>query len=180
MSTINHEHRHVFIHVPKTGGTAMEREPWVGGNGHATAAQLVPQAPDYFAWGFVRHPCDRLLSAYSAACQHGGPYLDVARAGSFESFVSRLEELSPGFPHSWPQTHFLCDLSGRILVDFVGAFENLQNDWRILCARVGVPCAPLPRLCTTEHPPWEQVITRPLRKMIQRHYAADFEVFCYG
>ena len=39
MSTLNHEYRHYFVHVPKAAGTSMERMPFVGGQSHMTARQ---------------------------------------------------------------------------------------------------------------------------------------------
>ena len=68
MSTLNHQYRHFFVHVPKCAGTSMERMPFVGGQMHMTARQLARLAPpDYFGWGFVRNPYDRLVACYHAA-----------------------------------------------------------------------------------------------------------------
>ena len=71
VSHINREYKHVFIHNPKAAGTSMEKLHFVGGAGHATARNLCPIAPEFFSWGFARHPCDRLIATYAAAWQHG-------------------------------------------------------------------------------------------------------------
>ena len=92
MSIINHEHKHIFIHNPKTAGTSMESCEWVGGKGHRTARQLVPQAPDYWSWGFVRHPLDRIVSAYYGLrlnAEHITPDVDCM---TFAEYVRHLHD----------------------------------------------------------------------------------------
>jgi len=179
MSFINHQYRHVFIHVPKTAGTSMERQAWVGGNSHATARSFVPLARDYFSWGFVRHPCDRLVSVYYSACQHGGPHPRTQSYGGFADFVYRLEECMPELIHIRPQIEFLCDRTGKILVDFIGRFERLQQDWAQVCRQIGVPVLPLPRHNGSSHPPWRELYSRELLEIVRAFYATDFSVFGY-
>jgi hypothetical protein len=36
------------------------------------------------------------------------------------------------------QHSYICDLKGNILLDFVGRFENLQDDFNEVCKRIGV------------------------------------------
>lgn len=180
MSIINHQYRHVFIHVPKTAGTSMERQPWVGGNSHAPASQLVAEAPEnYFSWGFVRHPCDRLLSFYSAAIQHSPTWPEVEAAESFEALVLSLSldgRLPPG---TTPQWRFLCDRDGWLLVDFVGRFERLNADWATVCRRVGVPETRLPHRNASRHAPWREVYSDEMIAAAQKCYRRDFEIFGY-
>jgi hypothetical protein len=64
MSIVNHDYKHVFIHVPKTAGSSMELLPWVGGSSHQTIYQYRDAPADYYRWAFVRNPMSRFLSAY--------------------------------------------------------------------------------------------------------------------
>ncbi|MBI2080545.1 MAG: molybdopterin-dependent oxidoreductase, partial [candidate division NC10 bacterium] len=42
------------------------------------------------------------------------------------------------------QTDYLVDLHGKLLTDFLGRFENLQDDFGTICKRIGVPTPELP------------------------------------
>lgn len=179
MSHVNHEHRHVFIHVPKTGGTSMSHLPWIRGGDHGRARDLVPQAPQYFSWGFVRCPYDRLVSVYHAAVQHGQRWPAVEEAGSFAEFVRRIGvgrwQVAP---HALPMTHFLCGDSGRVVVDFVGRFERIEADFGEVCRRLGQE-ERLPHRNATDHPPWPELYTPDLVAIVNRVYASDFTTFGY-
>ena len=101
----------------------------------------------YFKFAFVRNPWDRLLSAYRfmlAGGWHDGDRRwaarHLARHPSFEAFV--LEGLTPEVVaglHFQPQIGFLADpFTRRVGVDFVGQFETLQQDFRIVADRLGI------------------------------------------
>ena len=67
MSNYNKKLNHIFIHIPKTAGSSMENQPWVGGRGHLRIQAFAEQGLDIekiFVWCFVRNPYDRLVSAY--------------------------------------------------------------------------------------------------------------------
>jgi hypothetical protein len=65
---ISHEHKFIFVHVPKTGGTSIESLLDLSGAKHNTARQYRNFFPDvwkrYFSFAFVRNPWDRVLSFY--------------------------------------------------------------------------------------------------------------------
>ncbi|NNK33015.1 MAG: hypothetical protein HKP02_07815 [Xanthomonadales bacterium] len=48
------------------------------------------------------------------------------------------------YRHVMPQYDMLHDADGRLLVDFVGRFESLQEDFRRVCAKLGIESAELP------------------------------------
>lgn len=179
MSTINHKHKHGFIHVPKTAGTSMERTPFVGGAGHASARSLRPEAPDYFWWGFVRHPAERLYSTYNAAvqCSHHWKFMDMV--DNFRDFVLTLPEHHKTMPHTRPMADYLCDKNGQVLVDFVGRFENLEDDWRTVQKTIGIRPRPLQHVNGFPHPPWPEVYDQKMITMVHAVYSRDYEVFDY-
>lgn len=181
MSIINHDFKHIFIHVPKTAGTAMEHMWFVGGNSHASASHLVPQAPHYFSWGFVRNPYDRLLSVYTSLMQHSKPGKWLPADMSFQDFVQLLPEKKPAVCHVWPQARFLCWSNGSVAVDFVGRFEQLQSDWLKVCRRLSIsgPNRPLQRRNTSNHDEWRSCYTPEMAAIVADLYRVDFETFGY-
>lgn len=180
MSSLNHQHRHWFVHVPKTAGTSMEWMPFVGGNGHMTARQLVRRAPlDYFGWGFVRNPFDRLVACYHAAQQHNAPNRYFSAEMSFAEWVLELPRSAARFIHPRPMVDFLCWSDGSVAVDFVGRYEHLASDWRVVCRMLGVEHRRLPHMNTSVHRDWREYYTPDLAEHVARLYARDFELFQY-
>ena len=43
-----------------------------------------------------------------------------------------------------PQIGWIVDGSGNVVVDYVGQFENLENDFKVICERLGVEDTSLP------------------------------------
>lgn len=182
MSAINHEYEHVFIHVPKVAGTSMECKPFVGGCGHETATFFrdnYKEYDEYFSWGFVRNPFERLVSIHSAIFQHPDhcKVRDVVPK-DFKEFVRKLNELS--FVHIYSQHVFLCDGDGKIIVDFVGRYEFLQQDWYRVCKYFGVGLKRLANKNKTDHKPWMEYYDSETLEIVNNHYRRDFEIFGYS
>lgn len=151
----------------------MERLWFIGGNGHNPARRLVTEAPDYFSWGFVRNPYDRLVSVYHSVVKTVTEY-----AETFERFVLDLPRCPKNFVHVRKQVEFLCWPDGSVAVDFVGRFESLEDDWQKVCGHIGVS-GPLPKLNATNHGPWADEHTPATIKHTNELYADDFSTFGY-
>jgi len=157
MSNINREYRNVYIHVPKTAGTTMERHDFIRGAGHASLQELSTDDnfdTSYIKWAFIRHPHERLISAffyvsypvleqYYAAFGKdiksewvvketrnlGLPWYKKEK-DEFYNFVENLYEhrvFAQEYIHFMPMNYFLHH--DEIELDFIGRFENLQEDW---------------------------------------------------
>jgi hypothetical protein len=95
----------------------------------------------FFTFSFVRNPWERIVSEYR--------YRNYFSHRSFRDFV--LNKLPPpGFDdkyrHVMPQYDMLHDARGKLLVDFVGRFENLQEDFDTVCAKLGIGDTRLPHI----------------------------------
>ena len=103
----------------------------------------------YFKFAFVRNPWDRLVSCYMSKLVIAGPgfnmrpYGDVTlrRDMTFKEFaeaVCRIRD-EESDPHFRSQHIVICDDGpGKgILADFVGRFENLEEDFGIVAKRLG-------------------------------------------
>jgi hypothetical protein len=104
----------------------------------------------YFKFAFVRNPWDRLVSCYMSKIVMGGPGLKMRNYGdislsrdmTFKEFaeaVCRIPD-EESDPHFRSQHIVICDDSpGKgILADFVGRFENLEEDFGIVAKRLGL------------------------------------------
>ncbi len=156
----DYQKRHgcVFIHVPKTGGTSVLRALGYGRRGRDHLPWFVYQTanPEYygraFSFAFVRNPWDRAVSAYrylkggGSGREREADMRAIAAYDSFTAFV--LEGLAEGHFRSHllflPQAYFVLGGSGEPEVDFVGRFERIEEDFRVVAERLGLP-AGLPR-----------------------------------
>lgn len=165
MSVFNSKHNAIFIHIPRTGGTSMERREFLGWGGHETVRDFRDKEgfDDAFKFAFVRNPWDRYVSAWSLLNE--GQFFDV-----------RIT--SPRI-HFRPQHEFICDEDGNVLVDFVGRYETLKADWRYVCDKLGVP----PHLAhhrPGDHQPYREYYTPETWAALAELYATDIELFGYG
>lgn len=177
-----------FVHCPKAAGTSIERTlaaPNQTVGGHSTAGSMRRKWPseweNYFTFSVVRHPMDRFLSAYSYLRQepvhpaHNNTLLH--KLDTLDAFLDRLEaepDLIYKMVHMIPQSRFLQGLSGEILVEKVYRFEEMEDAWKDICARLGV-VKPLPHLNASKRVKSEGKVERLVRKL----YEGDFKLFNY-
>ena len=148
----------VFIHVPKSGGTSIARALFEQKSRHICIARYFAfdsgAASKYFKFGFVRNPWDRFHSAYFYLAHKVGAdprYPDhrwathyLGQCRDFADFVKRMASRRRfraqvrQYIHFRDQADWLW-LPGRGLVmDFVGRYEALGEDFEKVCSHLGV------------------------------------------
>ena len=182
----------IFIHIPKTAGTSLVRSIYSKPpEGHRTAAFLrsifKDRFTEYFKFCFVRNPYDRLYSSYKFL-ERGGVNIHDANAfqkhliryKDFEDFVlhglsyNLLDEII----HFTPQTIFICDQKDVILVDFIGRFENLEEDFMKLADKLSLDIA-LPHLNSTNKISYRDIYTNEMMIKVKEIYKRDFDILGY-
>ena len=206
MSVHNKDLNSLFIHVPKSAGTSLSAISWNRGSGHDTVAEYEARGildDDLFVWAFVRNPFDRIASAYDDC----PPLFD--EFPTFEHFIVRIYNNRKkihsirsvrwrpgGMPdlglnvsriHFFPQNLLLRTRQGILRPNFVGRFENLQEDFDKLSDRLGAGRQVLPhrnkrkgkmrRRCSDLGKLYEKEATR---LMVAEIYQADLDWFFYG
>lgn len=49
----------------------------------------------------------------------------------------------------WPMNHLLYfDFSGNVMMDYIGYYENLEDELREVLERLGIPMGELPEHCS--------------------------------
>jgi len=160
MSFIDTQRNLAFVHVSKTsaavewawrdacsvatapGESRLMKGPlWIGG-AHDCARDMRRLVPELwnpaFKVGFIRNPWAWWYSAYHwyNPPRHSGFDFEQ-RFPTFREFLLRRAEWRPRFP--WDGYRgFLCD-GRKLLVDFVGRTERLQEDFDFICRRTGFP-----------------------------------------
>jgi hypothetical protein len=147
---------------------------------HISAAELQSQLPPrvfrrFFKFAFVRNPWDWQVSLYHyILCkpEHHQHALLRAMSGFDEYLEWRVSE------DKMLQRDFLVDAEGRLLVDFVGRFERLSEDFQHVCRTLGVQ-ATLPWLNGTPHDDYRSYYDSRTRKLVEEHFGADIDSFGY-
>lgn len=166
-----------FVHVPKTGGSAIRACVDCDTEGHTP----VPDT-DQFTFAFVRNPYDRLVSGFFYLKEGGINKMDRKWAKdnvqpfTFEGFVKKLDSVLDWF-HFTPQYYFITR-NGKIAVDFLGRFERINEDFQALCEKLGED-ATFHKDNTSRHEDYRQYYTKELQDIVYDTYKKDFELFNY-
>jgi len=196
---INHKHKFIFIHMPKCGGSSIEtsfgynlwdkkkfpnnfcdKQLLLGRDEHtgkylqhltiSEVYKIHPQLKnDYFSFAFVRNPWDRAISDYF---YFGGP-----KKQSLKKFLLSPTHLDPS--HSVPQYDFLKDNEGNMAVDFVGRFENFENDFIYVCNHLNMAGLKLPHINKRNKKHYTEYYDDEAREIVEEKYARDIEYFGY-
>ena len=159
--------------------------------------ELPAASRHYFTFAFVRDPFDRLLSCYrdKVLYREGHPLYPepyfrhypypITPNMPFRDFVRVIAEI----PDRHADRHFKSQYAvlhrqGVLLPDFVGRFETLARDWRVVAERCGFErvldhlhpsAATTPAVCDLE-----SYFSDPeLVGIVSRRYRRDLEAFGY-
>ncbi|WP_298036985.1 sulfotransferase family 2 domain-containing protein [uncultured Desulfuromonas sp.] len=136
-----------------------------------------------FKFAFVRNPWDLQVSSF----HHIGrerPHLMEGRE-DFESFLRW--KLDPERPHQYHidtsielQSDYLVDLHGKVIVDFVGRYERLQDDFRQVCEHVALPAPKLAhKRQAKDRGSFRKYYTDDTAALVAEHFKADIDMFGY-
>ena len=168
---ISKAHKTIFIHIPKAGGQSIEtmflntiglnwntrselllrkKNPQERGPyrlAHLRARDYVDygyidekQFDDYFKFAFVRNPYKRIFSLYN--------FLGFSRVVSLKTFIEKVLVEKIGTDHYFFRTQYdyVYDKEGKLLTDFIGKLENIDQDIQEVILRTGLTDAILPHV----------------------------------
>lgn len=183
MSAISLEKKIIFIHIPKTGGTSMEGRGFLQPvitrhfalfDYQTMYGPLGYKLDDFFKFAFARNPYDRLASAIINNMRDGKEKIDMP----VSDFVLKYQAMLPLWIATKPMFTFVC-LDGKLAVDFVGRFENLDEDWKSVCKTMGVVDT-LPHINKGKHEgSYRDLYNKEAKFVVEKLYAKDFEMFNY-
>lgn len=148
---------------------------------------------DYFSFGIAREPAERMISLYLQQIKDFPS--GVQPTVTIDETLSRQTRLPVGthdFTFDWfcrvfvpkagsNQTIQFCDTENNMIADFVGRYENLENDWKYIQSKVPIlQGLKLPNLNTTiNRPSKKDFFTPDLLEFFYDQYSIDYEVFGY-
>ena len=176
---------YLFIHINKTGGRSVETALGCVYE-HKTARQKRNEVGidvwmDKFTFAFVRNPWDRVVSQYAYRHRKNA---ESDTSISFDTWVRRVfEEQDPAYrPREelfLPQSHWVTDEHGELLVDFVGRFERFEEDFQYVCDQIDVTTS-LPHKNKSSRDPYPTYYTDETAKIVARYFEKDIERFDYS
>lgn len=203
---ISNPHRCIFVHIPRCAGSSVESMIWpgprreeelwmgfvdryrnkyqTGGLQHLLAGQIRKEVgrevfAAYFKFTVVRNPFDRLVSqfAYMSRREDLREFVGMGKDASFAGYLACIRRRSHV---QWePQTSFLVDDDGSLLVDYVVRFESLERDLSQVLARLKMTAAVPPHVNASDRGAYQAYYTAETRAEVEEMYSDDLDRFGY-
>jgi len=187
---ISHKHKFIFVHIPKTAGTSIKFAMKKGNIAndivpndeidsddyhHVTWRKIKRRFPEewanYYKFAFVRNPYDHLVSAYEYNYKRN----IIKFTEKYKTFEDFIINNSLDW---WRQRRWICDDRSKIVVDFVGRFENLDEDFNAIVKTIGIDLK-LDKHNSTDHKHWSEYYDDDLKRVAYSKLDMDFEIFGY-
>jgi hypothetical protein len=136
-----------------------------------------------FKFAFVRNPWDLQVSSFHHL-RRERPHL-LAGHDQFSDFLKY--KLDPERPYQYHidtsiglQSDYLIDLHGKLLVDFIGRFERLGEDFATICERIGITPPQLEhRRRAGDRDDYRSYYDDETTALVAERFRADIEMFGY-
>lgn len=206
---ISYKHSLLYIHVQKTAGTSLthylnseiaDLQEILRPHDPLYKAQqaLGANFDNLLKVGFVRNPFDRLVSWYSMIVEHGSVLSDHEKikdpnynriwqhvldgSSCFEEFVlncSDAVDRSGWKPFLYNQVDYFKNTNGDIAADFIGRFENLEQDFAQLCTLINIEQKSVPHVNRSKHVNYQKYYSEQARAVVEKRFAEDLNYFDY-
>lgn len=155
-----------------------EKYRWRRHSNPCNGLQVNPrQYQQYFKFSIVRNPWDRAYSWYKNATRD--PYhrrvLGIDADIPFSAFLQRF--IGKGFLRS--QLHWLTNFDGQIALDHLGRFENLQEDFVLICDKLGIRNIHLPHAISGDARDYRQAYRQADIELVAQHYQQEIHLLNY-
>lgn len=150
------------------------------------AREMLPREvfESLFKFAFVRNPWDLQVSSYHHIRRERPDV--ITHIDSFEAFLRW--KFDPDRPPQYHadmsvelQSDYLIGLHGENLIDFVGRYEYLRDDFEVACQRIGIACPLLPhaRKADDRKRDYRAYYNDVTAGLVADRYAADIQRFGY-
>ncbi|MEO0469432.1 MAG: sulfotransferase family 2 domain-containing protein [Bacteroidota bacterium] len=202
---LSHKKQFIYIHLYKTGGTSIRRilekhdasynlihrakslvtknPVLTSGKVHKHAdaktirREIGPEIYDnYFKFVFVRNPWDWQVSLYFYVLRDDtNHHYEIIK--SFKGFDDYIRWRCTQEVRL--QTEYILDEDDTNLVDFIGKYENFQQDFDTICDRIDIPRVQLPHLNAGKGRDYHDFYTPETRDLVYKTYQKDIDMLGY-
>jgi hypothetical protein len=190
----------LFVHIPKTAGNSIQsalrdysedelvalrkeqngverfgvRNPKYKIKKHSVLAEYRDALGDkefrqLYKFTCVRNPWDRMVSYYFTPTQNPEIWDREKFRGIVSNAVSVADYLRLNRGETDPFEN----------VDYVMRFENLDDDFRAVCATLRIPASSLPHYNRSNREHYSKYYDEELRELVRQRFAAEIERFGY-
>ncbi|NKB37202.1 MAG: hypothetical protein GKR93_08540 [Gammaproteobacteria bacterium] len=184
------ETRSIFIHIPKTAGTSIAKALYGKDPRHIPLDKFERKNPykfqNYFKFTFVRNPLHRLASSYFYArsllpdidIRH--PIYFIEKYNSFDDFVLKgIDQSTKEHYFFGLQTRYLLNRNSSMnSLDFIGKFENLESDFKVVSEKIGI-AVKIGHEKQGEIKNYDHLFTEKLRNKVKEIFAEDYRLLDY-
>jgi hypothetical protein len=198
---ISFQKRFLFVHIPKTAGNSIQsilrhysedeivalraeqdgierfglRNPNYTIKKHSTLAEYraalgEARFRDLYKFTCVRNPWDRMVSYYFGTTQ----LVETWNRKEFRKLILKALSVRDYLQLDKGEA----DPFGNI--DYITRFENLADDFGAVCARLGIPAAPLPQYNRSKREHYSKYYDAELCELIRKRFAPEIDRFGYA
>jgi hypothetical protein len=191
----------LFVHIPKTAGNSIQtalrdysedqlvalrkeqdgierfglRNPNYKIKKHSVLAEYRDalgneEFRNLYKFTCVRNPWDRMVSYYFTPTQTPETWDRKRFRKMISKIVSVADYLRLDQDEEDPFTN----------VDYIMRFENLAEDFRTVCGKIGISAATLPRYNRSNREHYSKYYDNELRELVRTQFAAEIERFGYA
>lgn len=198
---VDNKRKYVYFENPKVVTSSIkacihESEVKDDGSIHAVMKKRMTHKwkkkyDDYYKFTFIRNPFERMFSCYIN--RYHAPEQWIGKKNAYKYYLFGYMKKDNGFDefarksckipnwlmdkHLKPQYLLIYDKGGSILVDFVGRYENLIEDWKVVQKNLGFKN--LLHLNQSKKKNWMDFYTKELADIVYQRYKNDFELLGY-
>ena len=191
---ISDSHDFVFIATTKTGSTSIEKQlsPYKSQheithldgsyNKHCPLKIIYDKftfIENYFKFAIVRNPFDWVVSWYFYRKTRLNK--NNTRNISFKKWL--IDENSSAYNIEGIgltlSQYDIISCNKNIKIDFIGKFENLQEDFNTICDKIKIPKKQLPHENKSNHKHYTKYYDDESRQIVAKKYAKDIKYFGY-
>jgi len=200
---IYHKHKFIFVHVPKCGGTAIEKfflekenislnwrvraplnhlpaehkkEYMLHQGTHFSLGKFPKDwREEYFSFSFVRNPWSKMVSCYKY-------FAHTPKDISFEEYIIRFGNQEEYYTHKNPfkRVHFSEQYKFVKGCNFIGRFENLQDDFNKACEHINIKAEQLPKENISKNRThYTEYYNTKTKDIVFNKYEKDIKLFKY-
>jgi hypothetical protein len=196
--TVDYYNKYIFIPVPKTGSCSIHyalghTKNWGEPSEHHAGIRKVlldhPLSFHFFKFGFVRNPWDRMFSLYfDFTLNREKQYSKLiilkndlfSEFRDFNDFCVRFADSRWAHRIFLQPQHSLVTLVDGTPIDFIGRYENLNGDFRIVSDILNMTPREIPHINAGSYDgTYRDYFNNEAKRAVAKFYREDIERYDY-